>query len=113
MKRYSLYDVYETEIFPGELICTSDDMAEIRQAAKQRHEDTDGECELYVLEPCEPGASMTCHEVMRMVKRLGYDWGSEECKEFLEYNLERGRTNGWEFAARNWEERRKKHSALR
>jgi hypothetical protein len=54
MKRYSLYDVYETEIFPGELLCTSDDMAEIRQAAKQRHEDTDGECELYVLEPCEP-----------------------------------------------------------
>ena len=27
--KYSLYDTYETEIEPGELICTSDDYAEI------------------------------------------------------------------------------------
>ena len=30
--RYTLYDTYETETEPGELICTSDDMAEIRAA---------------------------------------------------------------------------------
>ena len=49
-KRYSLYDCYETEILPGELLCESDDYAEIRAAAKERTEDTDGECILYVAE---------------------------------------------------------------
>ena len=53
MKHYTLFDVYETEIFPGEMLCTSDDMAEIRAAAQQRTEDTDGECDLYVMERVE------------------------------------------------------------
>ena len=49
--KYELYDVYETEILDtGELLCTSDDMAEIRAAAKERIKDTDGECKLYVKE---------------------------------------------------------------
>lgn len=43
MKKYALYDNYETEIEPGELICTSDDYAEIKAAAKQRVKDTDGD----------------------------------------------------------------------
>lgn len=34
----------------GELLCTSDDMAEIRAAAKERIKDTDGECKLFVRE---------------------------------------------------------------
>ncbi len=50
MKTYSLYDTYETEIEPGELICTSDSMTEIREAAKLRAEETDGECSLFVME---------------------------------------------------------------
>lgn len=45
--RYALYDTYETEIEPGELICTSDSMAEIRA------EETDGECNLFVAERIE------------------------------------------------------------
>ena len=49
MERYALYDVYETEIEPGELICTSDEFAEIKAAAKLRREETDGECDLYVM----------------------------------------------------------------
>jgi hypothetical protein len=28
MKKYALYDTYETETEPGELLCTSDDYAE-------------------------------------------------------------------------------------
>lgn len=51
--RYALYDTYETEIEPGELICTSDSMAEIRAAAKLRAEETDGECSLFVAERIE------------------------------------------------------------
>ena len=49
MKLYTLYDAYETETEPGELICTSDDYAEIKAVAKRRAEETDGECELYVM----------------------------------------------------------------
>ena len=48
--RYLLYDTYETGIELGELIYESDDIAEIREAAKLRKEETDGECELYVME---------------------------------------------------------------
>ena len=50
MKKYALYDNYETEIEPGELIFTSDDYAEIKAAAKQWVKDTDGECSLWVAE---------------------------------------------------------------
>lgn len=49
MKKYALYDNYD----PDELICTSDDYAEINTAAKQRIEDTDGECSLFVVERVE------------------------------------------------------------
>ena len=49
MKLYSLYDAYETETGPGELICTSDYYAEIKAAAKERYAETDGECSLFVM----------------------------------------------------------------
>lgn len=48
--KYALYDTYETEIELGELICTSNDFADIMAAAKFRTEETDGECALYVME---------------------------------------------------------------
>lgn len=51
MKKYELWDVYETEVFDtGDLLCTSDSMTEIYAAAKQRYQETDGECKLYVKE---------------------------------------------------------------
>ena len=46
--KYALYDFYEDE--QGELICMSDDIAEIRAAAKLRCEEADGECDLRVME---------------------------------------------------------------
>lgn len=49
MKKYALYDTYETEVEPGELICTSDDYAEIVKAAKLRNSETDGECDLHIM----------------------------------------------------------------
>ena len=49
--KYELYDIYETEVFDfGELLCKSDDMAEIKAAAKERIKDTNGECKLFVKE---------------------------------------------------------------
>lgn len=50
MNLYALYDTYETETEPGELLCTSDDYAEIVKAAKLRSAETDGECSLFVME---------------------------------------------------------------
>lgn len=53
--KYELPDVYETDILDfGELICSSDDMAEIRAAAKERTADTNGECKLFVREWLAP-----------------------------------------------------------
>lgn len=48
--KYELYDLYETGIKPGELICASDDLAEVKAAAKLWNEETDGECALYIME---------------------------------------------------------------
>lgn len=49
--KYELWDIYDTSTFDcGDLICTSDDIAEIRAAAKEHIEDTDGECELFIKE---------------------------------------------------------------
>ena len=47
VRKYGLIDYYDGE---PELICESDDFAEIKLAAKQYREDTDGECLLYVEE---------------------------------------------------------------
>lgn len=54
--KYELWDVYETLASEesGELLCASDSMAEIKQAARQRIEDTDGECRLLVKKWLDP-----------------------------------------------------------
>lgn len=49
--KYALYDRYEMVLLPGELLCMSDDYAEIVKAAKLRSAETDGECKLYVMTP--------------------------------------------------------------
>ncbi len=53
MKRYALYDIYETNFETdeqfAELLCESDDLAEIKAAAKLRCEETDEECDLRVM----------------------------------------------------------------
>ena len=45
MKKYALIDFYENQF--GDLIVASDDMKEIRKAASQFSNDTDGECLLF------------------------------------------------------------------
>ena len=44
-KKYALVDFYENQF--GDLIVASDDMKEIRKAARQFSKDTDGECLLF------------------------------------------------------------------
>lgn len=47
--KYALYDVYEADSYPGELVAASDDWEEIKIAAIQRMDDTDGESRLHVV----------------------------------------------------------------
>ena len=47
--KYALYDVYETDSYPGKLVCESDNWEEIKIAAIQRMDDTDGESRLHVV----------------------------------------------------------------
>ncbi len=52
--KYELWDSHEKGVFEfGELLCISDSMTEIRAAAKERMAETDGECELVVMERIE------------------------------------------------------------
>lgn len=46
MKTYILYDTYETGVDLGEDIGCYNSYEEMRKAARQRIEDTDGECSL-------------------------------------------------------------------
>lgn len=47
--KYALYDAYEADAYPGELICESDDWGEIKIAAIKRMDETDGESLLHVV----------------------------------------------------------------
>ena len=52
-KKYALADFYENQF--GELIIASDDMNDIKKAAKQHRIDTDGECLLIGLQWSDSG----------------------------------------------------------
>ena len=47
-------------------------------------------------------------EIIEIAEQLGYYWSEQEAQAFLDYNLDRGRKNGWEYAVKKWEENRKK-----
>lgn len=58
MKTYILYDTYETGVNLGEEIGCYNSYEEMRKAARQRIEDTDGECSLqYVVLGKQSGRS--------------------------------------------------------
>ena len=45
---YELFDMYEAFDEDAELLLRSEDLEEIKEAAAERDEDTDGECDLVV-----------------------------------------------------------------
>lgn len=51
--KYALYDAYEADSYPGELVAESDDFAAIKLAAVAYMEDCDGECLLRLVEDGE------------------------------------------------------------
>ena len=50
---YMLFDAYGEEFITDNLICKSDDYAEIKLAIKQYIKDTDGECSLWLAQKVE------------------------------------------------------------
>ena len=52
-------------------------------------------------------------EIIEIAEQLGYYWSEQEAQAFLDYNLDRGRKNGWEYAVKKWEENRKNRSSSR
>ena len=58
-------------------------------------------------------ASINAQTVLQIAEQLGYDWTPKEAEEFLAYNHDRGRTDGWDWAIRKWEQNRPKYSAGR
>lgn len=52
-------------------------------------------------------------EVIQIAKSMGYTWDTAEAEAFLAYNLDRGRTDGWEFAVQKWETNRAAHHKRR
>ena len=49
---------------------------------------------------------MTLQEVIALAERFGYSWDEAEAREFLAYNIDKGRKTNWGFAVRKWEENR-------
>ena len=51
----------------------------------------------------------TVQDAIELSKSLGYAWSDKDAQEFLAYNIDKGRTTGWGYAAQRWEENRARH----
>lgn len=51
----------------------------------------------------------TVEDALSLAKSLGYSWTDKDAQEFLAYNIDKGRTTGWGYAAQRWEENRARH----
>lgn len=56
---------------------------------------------------------MDCGDVLNLARQMGYAWDRSEAERFLAYNRDRGRSDGWDFAVRRWEEQRQKRAAAK
>lgn len=52
---------------------------------------------------------MDLQGVLDLSKNLGYTWTKQEAIDFLAYNIDKGRTEGWGFAVQRWEANRSRH----
>ena len=49
-------------------------------------------------------------DVLSLADRFGYRWDEAEAREFLAYNIDKGRKGGWSFAVQKWEKNRSERS---
>lgn len=61
---------------------------------------------------CVPDGTpeQTLQNISEMISELGYSWSTDEVERFIAYNMDRGRTTNWEYAAKLWEEKRGTYS---
>lgn len=55
-------------------------------------------------------AVRSVEDVLTLAGQLGYSWSRHEAEDFLAYNLDKGRTSGWGYAAKRWEANRRERS---
>ena len=51
------------------------------------------------------------NEIVKRAASKGYHWDNGEAVAFLNYNLDRKRTDGWDYAIERWEEQRGKRAS--
>ena len=56
-------------------------------------------------------ASISVENVLKLAEQFGYQWSRQEAEDFLAYNLDKGRTDGWSYAMQRWEKNRPKHGS--
>lgn len=56
---------------------------------------------------------LTVEWVLRFAREQGYVWTQEEAERFIDFNRKRGRSDGWDFAAEQWEKNRPRMSKQR
>lgn len=56
----------------------------------------------------EQSKKMDLQGVMELAESLGYSWTKQEASKFLAYNIDKGRTTNWGYAAQCWESNRPK-----
>ena len=50
----------------------------------------------------------TVQEALDLSRSLGFAWSEKDAQEFLAYNIDKGRKDGWGYAAQRWEANRAK-----
>ena len=80
------------------------------------------ECDPEPVSACaEPAAHRThatqqqisLQDILALAATFGYVWDEQEAREFLAYNLDKGRTDGWGYAVQRWELHRSSHAGSR
>ena len=56
-------------------------------------------------------ASINVENVLKLAEQFGYQWSRQEAEDFLAFNIDKGRTDGWSYAVQRWEKNRPKHGS--
>lgn len=99
---------------PTKSLCDSDSDSD---SDPEREPDTDPVCERDVTREARHDTAhttqsnnvKTVEDALSLANSLGYSWTDKDAQEFLAYNIDKGRTTGWGYAAQRWEANRSRH----
>ena len=99
---------------PTKSLCDSDSDSD-SDPEREPEPDTDPVCERDVTREARHDTAHTTRKkqmdlagVLALVRNLGYTWTESDAQEFLAYNIDKGRTTNWGYAAQRWEANRPK-----